>query len=114
VRTLTSETTYEQEKELAAQKYPEHEKLLKVQAKSQPIGEFLEWLRTEQGVKLCKWGKLHESQRYHGLRYGLTEAYYEIERTTEQWLAEYFGVDLAKIAEEKRAMLEEMRAANKR
>jgi len=35
--------------------YPEHAKLAKVSDKSQAIGEFLEWLTTEQGYTLAKW-----------------------------------------------------------
>lgn len=34
-----------------------------------------------------------------------------VHRTIEQWLAKYFEIDLAKLETEKRAMLEQMRAA---
>jgi hypothetical protein len=37
-----------------APKYPEHEKLQKIQESSQTISEFMDWL-TSQGIVLCKW-----------------------------------------------------------
>jgi len=79
--------------------YPEHEKLDKVEDKSQVIGEFLDWLRSTR-IFLC--------------RYGKREIPYPIGETIEEILAAYFGIDLEKLEQEKQAMLEEMRKANQR
>lgn len=78
-------------------KYPEHEKLQKVKDESQAQGEFLEWLR-EQGVWLCRMDE-------DGLLY---PTYTRI----EDFLAEYHGIDLKVIEQEKREMLEEFREMN--
>jgi hypothetical protein len=81
--------------------YPEHEKLNAVKAKSQAIGEFLEWLQHErfQRVTLC-------------LEADDEEEFYPFHYSTEHLLAEFFKIDLNKIEAEKRAMLETMRKAN--
>ena len=78
-------------------KYSEHEKLRAVKDQSQAIGAYLEWL-AEQGWELQR---ADED--------GKTE--YEC-RTIERRLAEYFEIDLRKIADEKDAMLEEQRRLN--
>ncbi len=80
--------------------YPECEKMKAVNDKSQSIGEFLEWLASEKRVylatyleteevdadKLCLW---HQSK--------------------ESLLAEFFKIDLKKVEDERRAMLEKIR-----
>ena len=76
--------------------YPEHEKMRAVKNESQTIGEFLEWL-SEQGILLAK---------YDGET--LFVSYYRI----EELLAEYFGIDLNKINNEKDQMLQELRKLN--
>ena len=69
--------------------------MLKVKDRSQQIGEFLEWL-TGQGVELCVY---HDERGYEPVR-----------ETTEQLLAEYFDIDLAKVEQEKRAIMKTVRA----
>lgn len=73
--------------------YPEHTKLLQIQAESQSIGDFLDWLQSE-GIVLAQW---HD--QYH---LGLAAT------STQLLLAAYFDIDLAKLEAEKRQMLEKI------
>lgn len=82
--------------------YPEHERLKKVQDKSQAIGEFLEWAHDEKEYVLC-WKSYMTQSRFE-----------PIQVSKELLLAEFYAIDLQKIEQEKRLMLEEMRQANKR
>ena len=75
---------------------PESEKLLAIKDKSQIIGEFLDWLRSEQEVTLCT---LDESE----------DQFYPVFVSIEDLLAEYFGIDLQKVEQEKVALLEALR-----
>lgn len=75
-------------------KYPQHEKLKKVQDQSQMVGEFLEWLSSKSWT-ICELNR--------------TDDYCPIQLRTEELLAEYFGIDLKKLEREKRAMLDELR-----
>lgn len=79
--------------------YPEHKKLRAVKAESQVIGAFLDEL-SERGVRLCK-----PFSDPGSLRDGEFIPLGPI----EQILADYFGIDLHKIEDEKRAMLAELR-----
>ena len=74
--------------------YPEHEKLEKIAATSQAIGEFLEWLE-EQGVVLC--------------RFGGFDMAYPCRESKETLLAQHFQINLAKLEAEKRAMIATLR-----
>lgn len=76
--------------------YPEHEKLKAVQPDSQKLGEFLEWLQA-QGWVIAQWDN---------------EELGHIGYTTQQILAQYFEINLKKVEEEKRAMLEHQRRLN--
>ncbi len=86
--------------------YPPHpaiDKLAKVSDTSQAIGGFLEWLAEGKGIVLCT---LH----VHG---GLIrESYYPINRSIEDLLAEFYGIDLRAVDAEKVAILEWVRANN--
>lgn len=78
--------------------YPEHEKLKLVADKSQAIGEFLEWAEG-RGIVLASWCR-EDSELLHpfpGRKIGL--------------LAEFFEIDEAGLEQEKRAMLQALRAA---
>lgn len=79
--------------------YPEHKKLMAAKEESQTIGSFLDWLLEAKGYRICKY---QECFTEHVL--------VEINQGIEALLADYFKIDLQKIAEEKDAMLEEMRA----
>jgi hypothetical protein len=82
--------------------YPEHAKLKKVKERSQCVGEFLEWLGTEEIM-------LGTYTRVSGRR---SESFMTIGESTESLLARFFDIDLNKLEEEKCAMLEEIRKAN--
>lgn len=72
--------------------YPEHEKLAAVKDAAQAIGEFLEF----GGYTLCRW---EPDMGDYPVPVGLP-----ITRV----LADYFDIDLSKIEQEKRAMLNEL------
>jgi hypothetical protein len=77
--------------------YPEHEKLAAIQDKSQAIGEFLEWLNSD-GVRLSRWDE----------RPGWDMLQPDTEGTTAI-LARYFGIDIKRLDDEKRKMLESVK-----
>lgn len=80
--------------------YPEHAKLRKISDKSQAIGEFLDWAgRGSKGLTLC---------------YSDGHRFYPSYKTKTKLLAEFFGIDEAKLEAEKLAMLEECRRLNER
>jgi hypothetical protein len=81
--------------------YPEHDKMHAIVDKSQAIGEFLDWLSQHERYAL---GEVTERLYYPGL--------YRASVTIPQLLAEYFGIDQAKIDAEKDQMLDELRAMN--
>lgn len=72
---------------------PMLDKMEAVRARSQEIGEFLEWLG-QQGYVICCSG------RYPPAPAG---------KSTEQLLAEYFGIDLEAAERERRAVLDFVR-----
>lgn len=76
--------------------YPEHERMSAIVEKSQCIGEFLEWLNDVKRYRICE-------------RTGGFVSFYPINKSVENLLAEFFGIDLNKIEQEKREMLEEIR-----
>lgn len=82
-----------------ANKYPEHEKLKTIKNESQIIGSFLDYMKNEEGIILCRLGG-HE--------------YEPLYTSIEEILASYFDIDLRKINEEKEQMLEECRSINER
>jgi hypothetical protein len=77
---------------------PECEKLSAVAEKSNVIGEFLEWLQSDEGYVIGYWDEPYG---------GYTREYKHIEK----WLAEYFEIDLNKVEQERRALLEWLREA---
>ncbi|WKW87105.1 hypothetical protein SEA_NICOLE72_68 [Microbacterium phage Nicole72] len=85
--------------------YPEHARLALVSDHSQAIGEFIEWLSSEQGYVIAEYGtdEPDDDRSEHRL--------YPVSRPITSWLAQYFNINPAKIEAEKRAMLDSMRAA---
>jgi len=87
-------------------KTPELDKLAAIKGKSQIIGEFLVWLSDERGLHL---GEYHEHtdecQTFGGCGMRQGELYLA-SPGIENLLAEYFGIDLKKVAEEKDAVLD--------
>jgi hypothetical protein len=119
----------------------EHDKLNAVADKSQVIGEFLDWLSWEKGITLATQHKHDEhctcSDEWHGYRdsrplattgcpacggspwhpgklCGYTDGQLQpaYRFSIEDWLAEFFEIDLEKIEQEKRAMIEALRTAS--
>jgi hypothetical protein len=83
--------------------YPEHAKQRSVLGVAQTLGEFLEWLDS-QGVHLTQ---LRE------VDWAADPKYMPDVRSKQQMLADYFGIDLNAIEQEKRAMLASIRAEAK-
>lgn len=79
------------------QEYPEHEKQKAVLHKSQPQGEFLEWLSDSEQIALFRWS----SQAKEWIR---------IHETPLQLLAKFHDIDLQKLEKEKQSMLELLRS----
>lgn len=82
---------------MADTQWPEHEKLFAVAPQTQAVGEFLEWL----------------AENYHcelGRPEGRNAEFRPVPRTLDELLAEWTGVDLVRLEQEKRAMLDELRA----
>jgi hypothetical protein len=98
------------------EKYPEHAKLTKVKDKSQAIGEFLEF-GLPFGVTLAHWVK-YCPRELEGRCEGGDECTHTTDSelvagagvSIQSMLARYFDIDEKKLDEEKRAMLEEVRA----
>ena len=79
---------------------PECEKMVAVQEKSKELTKFVDWLR-EQGYAIC------EERIYKGSY--PEEQWVPLKKSFEQLFADYFGIDLKKVEEERRALLEEIR-----
>jgi hypothetical protein len=77
--------------------FPEHEKVREVRDKSQAIGNFLDWLLQEKGIRFCE---PRESE---------VTPYLPIHFNIEELLAEFFEIDLGRLEEEKQEMLKMLR-----
>lgn len=112
--------------------HPQADKVSENRDRSQAIGEFLDWLRDEQGIVFCRW----YDKRYYfdGKQISREEALalerpegmlrfetpYEVDpegfvparETTLVLLAKFFDVDLQAYEAEKQQMLEEARELN--
>ena len=80
---------------------PECEKMAAVQEKSRELTNFVDWLRDDQGYAIC------EEKTYDDTY--PKEQWYPLRKSFEQLFADYFGIDLKKVEEERRALLEEIR-----
>jgi hypothetical protein len=78
--------------------YPEHDKLRLIRDKSQAIGEFLSLLG-QHGLTLCEFHEKYNEYLPTGI-------------TIQKLLAKHFGIDLVKLDDEKRDMLDELRRLN--
>lgn len=90
----------------------ELDKMAQAKPRSQAIGEFLEWLR-EKGIVLAEYHK-HSKDECGSVRWpecGIcSEQPVAHHYNTETLLAEFFEIDLNRVEDEKRAILEELRA----
>lgn len=94
--------------------YPEHDKLKAVRDQSHACGAFVEWLREEKGIALASRHE-HDAScegedgyRICGVQKG------ELLTSTaplQRLLGEFFEIDEERLEQEKRKMLDEMRAA---
>lgn len=85
--------------------YPELDKMKAAREKSAVLSDFLDWM-DENGIRLCRNNPDHYWAK-GGEYYPITENY-------EQLLAQYFNIDLNKVEEERRRILDEQRALNER
>ena len=86
---------------------PECDKIIAVKNESQKIGEFLGWLGSEKNLTICRWVGEDEDDDIGG-------RFYPEHLDVQKLLAEFFGIDLNKVEEEKRSLLEEIRNAGRR
>lgn len=77
---------------------PECEKLTRVSEESNKIGNFLDWL-AEKNIVLA----IYETR---------DELLYPLRKSFEKLLAEYFEIDLNKVEQERRALLDWLREIN--
>jgi hypothetical protein len=100
---------------------PELAKMAKAKDKSQEIGRFIDWLREVKGWVFCEEhehddGCLERVARFEGDEEGDVEMVCGLRNgelmpvhfSHEQLLAEYFEIDLQKVEEERRAILEDL------
>ena len=78
------------------EKYPQHAALKKVQHNSQTVGTFLAWM-LKTGIRFCE-----------PAGGGNTGFYVRISSGISDLLAQYYGIDLDKLQEEKDAIIQEM------
>lgn len=81
--------------------YPEHDKMAAVTDRSQVIGAFLDWLLNERKPPVALATPSEAQWDYAG--------HDVVNISIEKLLAEYFSIDLDRIAAEKDAMLETIR-----
>lgn len=90
-------------------KTPELDKIQKYKEHSQKIGEFMEWLSSERNFVLAQRWPIEELDEEDDFG-DLEEVLLPIQIHKEKLLAEFFGVDLDKAEEERRALLDELRS----
>jgi hypothetical protein len=86
---------------------PELDKMKAVQDKSQAIGEFLEHLG-EKGLVICCYASRQDEEKTGYEEGDLIPLHNSIEKN----LADYFGIDLNKVEQERRALLDELRQSS--
>ena len=86
-------------------KYPECEKIAKVKDKSQLIGEFLDWARSEKNIELCEPTDLMNPHDHREILDELAP----ISQSIEQLLADFFDIDLDKAEKERQQIIDDLR-----
>lgn len=81
---------------------PECDKMIAIQDKSMILSNFVDWLGSS-GYAICTF---EETPGYP------KEQWISIRKSYEKLFAEYFGIDLKKVEQEKRAVLESLRNQN--
>lgn len=78
---------------------PECEKLTSASEESSKIGNFLDWL-SENNILLARYEKCNDFK---------DEMLFPVQKSFEQLLSEYFEIDLNKVEQERRALLDWLR-----
>lgn len=81
---------------MAEQQYPECEKLKEHHSQMEIIREFLEWA-SENGMEFGRWEP--------GLAGQVYDNFNPVNQSIDQYLSRFFGIDMGKVDEERRAML---------
>jgi hypothetical protein len=79
---------------------PECDRALAIQPYSQKIGEFLDWLAAEKNFAVCRHAHYEDASSMDG---------WVPAGVSKEELAEFFEIDLKKIEQERRAILEDLR-----
>jgi hypothetical protein len=87
---------------------PECEKLASVSDRSNEIGEFLNWI-AGQGLIISEWVKNEDDDTNDYMPEILLSAGYHTNTGINKLLAKYFEIDLDKVEQERRALLEWLR-----
>jgi hypothetical protein len=88
---------------------PELEKLKALQPKCQVIGEFLEWLGSND-MRICRYASKADERDDEGLPTDVSEGdLFPVYDSTEKLIANCLKIDLNKVDAEKRQLLEELR-----
>jgi hypothetical protein len=95
---------------------PECDKLLEAQEKSLLLSEFVDWLK-ENGYAICERASNEPDAVMDSLKGEdprESYAWWRLPRIpTEAIFAKFFGIDLAKVEEERRAILEDLKNAGR-
>lgn len=87
--------------------YPEHEKLKKINHLTEAIHEFLEWCQDEKNAHLARYAYASDMEGYGDIGGDIgmitVETY-----DRDEWMAEFFDIDLKVIEQEKQSMIKEM------
>lgn len=81
-----------------APQVPEHDKIKALGGKNNVVGDFLEWL-TEQGYVIAQ----YEGEPGY-------ERLWPVHKSTEEHIADYFGIDRKALNREKEALLDFIRS----
>lgn len=87
-----------------SREYPETptlDKMISVAEDSNKIGDFLDWLRDNKKIILCKWHDYRKDE-YESLPTG----FYQTHETFDSLLHEYFDIDPVREEMERKAVLE--------
>jgi hypothetical protein len=84
---------------------PECEKLAAISDQSNQIGDFLNWL-ANQGLNICEWVNNEDDDTNEYMPEILLPAGYHTSTGANRLLAKYFEIDLDKVEQERRALLE--------
>ena len=89
---------------------PELDKMKMIQSKYKVIGMFLEYLLGEKGHTICRYALKQDEKTKNGDETGYKkDDLIPIFKSIEQMLAEYFGINLKKVEQERRRICRKMK-----